>query len=141
MGVNKSWLKGQPFARNVPSRQIDRETMLDMLGIVHYEAVRHSALEDVGFHDEEPSVDCLFDYVLDALGVPRESDTFSRHPFGMIFYNDFWLEKKFATLDAALAAMEQEAKAVSERLANAAARRASFVAVNNGDASSEDGPK
>lgn len=69
MGINKVWLREEPFARSI-ERQIDRATLVDLLGIVIYEADRSAKLEDAGFADQASSVDCLFDYVLDALGVP-----------------------------------------------------------------------
>ena len=35
MGINKVWLQDQQFARSVV-RQIDRETLIDLMGIVIY---------------------------------------------------------------------------------------------------------
>lgn len=132
MGVQKSWLKNQPFARNAP-RHIDRETMLDLLGIIKYEADRHTALEDVGFSDNEPSVDCLFDYVLDALGIPPESEEFSRQPFEMIFYNDYWLESQFASLEETLIAIEQCRDEFIARREQVATKRAGIRLVESED--------
>jgi hypothetical protein len=94
VNVNKHWLSGQTFARNI-KRSVDRETLLDLMGIVIYEADRSAKLEDAGFSDNASSVDCLFDYVLDALGVPPESESFSRQPFEELFYTDFWLDKAY----------------------------------------------
>lgn len=129
MGVNKHWLKGQPFARNC-SRSIDRETMLDLLGIVIYEADCSAALEDVGFSYDTPSVDCLFDYVLDALGIPAESDIYSRTPYQMVFYNDYWLEKKYPSLGDALTALESLRDATAKRAEKAEVTRAGFRVVD-----------
>jgi len=48
MGINKVWLQDQQFARSV-ERQIDRGTLVDLMGIVIYEADRSTKLEDAGF--------------------------------------------------------------------------------------------
>ncbi len=129
MGVKKHWLIGQSFARNF-KRDIDRETLLDLLGIVIYEANRDSALEDAGFSNVAPSADCLFDYVLDAMEIPAESDSFSRSPFEELFYNDYWLEKKYESLSDVLAALESLKDLAAKRLATAEASRAGFRVVD-----------
>lgn len=59
MGINKLWLSDKQFARSI-ERQIDRETLVDLLGIVVYEADRSAMLEDAGFADQASSVECLF---------------------------------------------------------------------------------
>lgn len=123
MGVTKHWLKGQSFARNI-ERAIDRDTLLDLLGIMIYEADRSTALENAGFSDDTPAVDCLFDYVLDALGVPAESEAFSREPFEHLFYNDHWLEKRYGSLNEALLALETLRNTMIERVTTAETRRA-----------------
>ena len=123
MGVMKHWLKGQSFARNI-QRTIDRESLLDLLGIVIYEANRSSALEDAGFSDDTPAVDCLFDYVLDALRVPGETKSFSREPFADLFYTEFWLEKRYDSLEKALLALETLRDGMAERSTKADERRA-----------------
>ena len=130
MGVKKHWLIGQSFARSI-KRDIDRETLLDLLGIVIYEADRDSALEDAGFSNVAPSVECLFDYVLDAMEIPAESDVFSRSPFEQVFYNDYWLEKKHESLGDVLAALESLKDSTIERLAKAEVSRAGFRVVDD----------
>jgi len=129
MGINKVWLQDQQFARSV-ERQIDRETLIDLMGIVIYEADRSTKLEDAGFSDQSPSIDCLFDYVLDALGVLPENDTFSREPFGKLFYNDYWLEHKFESLEQVLSALEELRNSMAARLTDAEVRRASLRVVD-----------
>jgi hypothetical protein len=114
MGVTKHWLKGESFARNI-ERTIDRESLLDLLGIVVYEADRSTALEEAGFSDDAPAVDCLFDFVLDALGIPAEAESFSRKPFEHLFYNDYWLEKCYGSLSEALYALEALRDEVAEQ--------------------------
>ncbi len=106
MSVNKLWLQDEQFARSI-ERLIDRETLIDLLGIVIYEANRSSKLEDAGFADQANSVECLFDYVLDALHVTAESETFSREPFRKLFYNDYWLEHQLLSLQHVLLGLEQ----------------------------------
>lgn len=106
MSINKLWLQDEHFARSI-ERLIDRETLVDLFGIVIYEADRSSKLEDAGFADQASSVECLFDYVLDALRVPPESETFSREPFEKLFYNDYWLEHQLPSLQHALLGLEQ----------------------------------
>ena len=130
MGIKKHWLIGQTFARSF-KRTIDRETLLDLLGIVVYEANRAAQLEDAGREDVGSSVDCLFDFVLDALQVPEESASFSRRPFEEIFYNDFWLENKHPSLDAALSAMETLRDVSLDRASKAEAQRAGFRLVED----------
>ncbi|MDD2686086.1 MAG: hypothetical protein PHY62_08005 [Gallionella sp.] len=129
MGINKVWLRDEPFARSI-TRQIDRETLVDLLGIVKYEADRSAILEDAGFTDQASSVECLFDYVLDALGIPPENDTFSREAFENLFYNDYWIERQFESLEQVLTALEQLREVMISRLADAEARRASMRVVD-----------
>ncbi len=123
------WLREEPFARSM-ERQIDRATLVDLLGIVIYEADRSSKLEDAGFVDQAPSVDCLFDYVLDALGVPPEADGYSREPFKEIFYSDYWLEGRIETLEMVLAGLEELRDAIDARSTNAKVIRANFHLVD-----------
>lgn len=132
MGINKVWLRDERFARTV-ERQIDRETLVDLLGIVVYEADRSAILEDAGFADQASSVDCLFDYVLDALGIPPETDTFSREAFEKLFYNDYWLEHQFESLEQVVLALEALRETMISRLADAEARRASMRAVDTNE--------
>lgn len=129
MGINKIWLREEPFARSM-ERQIDRATLVDLLGIVIYEADRSSKLEDAGFVDQAPSVDCLFDYVLDALGVPPEANGYSREPFNEIFYSDYWLEGRIETLDMVLTGLEELRDAIAARSTNAKVIRANFHLVD-----------
>lgn len=130
MSVTKHWLSGQTFARNI-KRSIDRETLLDLMGIVIYEADRSAKLEDAGFSDDASSVDCLFDYVLDALGVPPESGSFSRRPFEELFYNDFWLDKAYDSALDALEALEVLRDDMLSRAENANAARQGFRVIGS----------
>ncbi|BBE50856.1 hypothetical protein OYT1_ch1299 [Ferriphaselus amnicola] len=129
MGITKLWLQDQQFARSI-ERQIDRSTLIDLLGIVLYEADRAARLEDAGFADQAPSVDCLFDYVLDALGIPAENDTFSRESFSALFYNDYWLEHRFESLDMVLTALEELRDSIAARSASAEVLRAGFRVID-----------
>ena len=129
MGINKMWLREETFARSM-ERQIDRATLVDLLGIVIYEADRSSKLEDAGFVDQAPSVDCLFDYVLDALGVPPEADGYSREPFNEIFYSDYWLEGRIETLEMVLTGLEELRDAIAARSTTAKVIRANFHLVD-----------
>ncbi len=132
MGINLLWIRDEPFARSI-ERNIDRETLVDLLGIVVYEAKRSSQLEDAGFLDQANSTECLFDYVLDALKIPSACETYSREPFEDLFYDDFLLEHKFASLHDVLIALEQLRDEIHNdrvvSLANAKERRANFKAV------------
>ena len=130
MSVNKHWLRGQTFARNI-KRSVDRETLLDLMGIVIYEADRAAKLEDAGFSDDASSVDCLFDYVLDALGVPPESESFSREPFEDLFYTDFWLDKAYDSAADALDALEALREDMLSRAENANAARQGFRVIDS----------
>jgi hypothetical protein len=132
MGVTKHWLKGQSFARNI-ERTIDRESLLDLLGIVIYEADRSAALENAGCSDDTPAVDCLFDYVLDALSVPAETNSFSRNPFAEMFYNDYWLEKRYGSLNETLLALETLRDEMAERTTKADTHRARIRIVKPDD--------
>lgn len=129
MSINILWLQDEQFARSI-ARQIDRETLVDLLGIVEYEADRSAILEDAGFADQASSVECLFDYVLDALGIPPEDDKFSREAFENLFYNDYWLEHQFESLEQVLTALTELREAMISRLADAEARRASMRVVD-----------
>lgn len=102
--IDKHWLVGKAFARTL-QRAIDRSTMIDLLGIVEYDAQRMAHLEDAGFQDTMPAVECLFDYVLDALDVPPHGGDFDREPFESLFYNDYLLEDLYPSLDAVIDAL------------------------------------
>lgn len=128
LSINKLWLRDERFARSI-ERQIDRETLIDLLGIVEYEANRSTILEDAGFADQASSVDCLFDYVLDALGIPPETDAFSREAFETLFYNDYWINHQYESLDQVVLALEALRETMISRLANAEMRRASMRVV------------
>lgn len=129
MGINKLWLRDKQFARSI-ERQIDRETLVDLLGIVVYEADRSAMLEDAGFADQASSVECLFDYVLDALGIPPETDTFSRESFEKLFYNDYWIEHQYESLEQMVAALDALRETMILRLADADVKRASLRVVD-----------
>ena len=130
MGINKLWLRDEAFARSI-ERQVDRATLVDLLGIIIYEADRSAKLEDAGFADQASSIDCLFDYVLDALGVPPEADGYSREPFNELFYNDYWLEHRIETLELVLTRLEELRDAIAARLLNAQTLRADFRVVDS----------
>lgn len=106
MSITKHWLRGRSFARAL-ERQIDRETLIDLLGIVEYEAERLEKLEDAGFQDQASSVECLFDYVLDSLNIPPESPEFSRDPFETLFYSDYLLEHHYPSIAEVISGLEQ----------------------------------
>lgn len=130
MGINKVWLHDQQFARSI-ERQIDRGTLVDLLGILVYEADRSAKLEDAGFADQASSIDCLFDYVLDALNIPPENDTFSREPFEDLFYNGYWLEHQYESLEQVVTALEELREAIISRSKDAEARRASLRIIDS----------
>lgn len=129
MSINKLWLRDQRFARSI-ERKIDKETLMDLLSIVVYEADRSALLEDAGFADQASSVECLFDYVLDALGIPPESDTFSREPFENLFYNNYWLEHQFESVEQVVVALEELQEAIVSKSTDVEARRASLRVVD-----------
>jgi hypothetical protein len=58
-----------PFCK-YRERKIDDLSIIDLLGVVIYEASRASALLQVGFDDQASANFFLLDFVLDALGVP-----------------------------------------------------------------------
>ena len=128
MSVDKHWLLKQSFTRSF-SRHIDRETLIDLLGIVIYEADRSALLEQAGYTDEASAVECLFDYVLDALGVPPSTDSFSRTPFEMLFYSEFWLDKEYGSLGEVLSALESLRDKTADRVAQAQIERAKFQVI------------
>lgn len=133
MGIDLLWLRDEPFARSI-ERKIDRETLVDLLGIVVYEGKRLSQLEDAGFQDQANSTECLFDYVLDALQIPSSCETYSREPFQELFYDDFLLENMYVSLHDVIIALEQlrdkthHNRVVS--IVNAKERRDKFKTVN-----------
>jgi hypothetical protein len=100
------YIKDQPWARSLP-RQIDDETLLDLLGICAYAARRSAALEDIYIEDRGDPSEVLWTYVLDALGVPTQGHlklltgdvpqfsrecSFNRAWFDTLFYGDFLLD-------------------------------------------------
>lgn len=133
MGIKLLWLRDEPFARSI-ERNIDRETMIDMLGIVVHESNRMQLLEDAGFIDHANSTECLFDYVLDALQIPSESETYSREPFEDLFYEDFLLNNKVKSITDVLSELEQlRDKIHNERVVSiekAKERRSNFKAID-----------
>jgi hypothetical protein len=58
-----------PFCK-YRERDIDDSTIIDLLGVVIYEASRASALSEIGFKDQASTTFFVLDFVLDALGVP-----------------------------------------------------------------------
>jgi hypothetical protein len=99
------YLKDQPWARSLP-RQIDDETLLDLLGICVYAAKRSEALEGLNIEDRGDPAEALWVYVLDALGVPPQGHrklltgdaarfsrecSFDREWFDKLFYSDYLL--------------------------------------------------
>lgn len=130
MSINKLWLRDQLFARS-RLRTIDRDSLIDLLGIVIYEGNRIALLEDAGFADQASSVECLFDYVLDALGIPPASQNFSREPFESLFYADHCLENQFASLDDVLTALEALRDETTSRLAAVKEMRAGIRIVES----------
>lgn len=129
MGINKLWLRDEKFARSI-ERKIDRNTLIDLLGIMEYEANRSAKLEDAGFVDQANSVECLFDYILDALGIPPENDTFIREPFESLFYNDYWIEHQFESLEQVVVALEELRDEMISRSIDSEARRAGLRVVD-----------
>lgn len=129
MGINCLWLKDQPFARSIP-RTMDRDTMLDILGILEYEAKRSNALEEIGINDTASSVDCLFDFLMDAMGVPPETSAFKRHDLEKLFYSDYLLDHQYATLEEALGALEALRDQTLARLQAAERRQQGFTVIS-----------
>lgn len=106
MGVFNIYIKDQSWARSLP-RQIDDETLLDMLGICVYAAKRSEALEDLNIEDRGDPSEVLWSYVLDALGVPPHGHrklltgevarfsrecSFDREWFDKLFFSDYLLD-------------------------------------------------
>ena len=84
------------------SRQIDKNTLLGLLGIIVYESERAAVLDLAGFRDEGCTAALLLDYVLDAIGVPEEghreelggedAPAFSRDAFYKFVFSAFSFE-------------------------------------------------
>lgn len=106
MGNFTIYIKDQPWARSLP-RQIDDETLMDLLGICVYAARRSEALEDLNIEDRGDPYEALWSYVLDALGVPPQGHrklltgdvarfsrecSFDREWFDRLFFSDYLLE-------------------------------------------------
>lgn len=53
---------------------INDETLCDLLRIIEYQAQRSAMLDDHGFEDKGDPIDALYEYVLDALGVPPDGE-------------------------------------------------------------------
>jgi hypothetical protein len=90
-------------------RQIDDETIIDLLRICEYQAHRSSVLDEIGIQDSADPADALYMYVLDALGVPSTGSkkilsgevdrftrecTFDREWFDELFYSKYLLENE-----------------------------------------------
>lgn len=95
-----AWMKSK-------QRQIDDETLVDLLRICEYQAQRFTLLDDVGIQDNGDPTEAFYIYVLDALGVPPsgvkklltgEVDRFTRECsfdrewFDELFYSKYLLE-------------------------------------------------
>lgn len=96
------------------TRIIDEQTILDLLGLLEYDAERDVRLEEsgadrVGDTPSDDPIECIYYYILDALGVPPEGTPkaavgehprfsrmlrFSREWFCELFYSDYLLEKQ-----------------------------------------------
>jgi hypothetical protein len=83
-------------------RTIDKQTMIDIMLFVEFQARRTEMLERAGFTDDFCSSDKMFDYVLDAIGAPANGEQliqngvtryFSREWFYQLFYSDYILQK------------------------------------------------
>jgi hypothetical protein len=100
------YIRDYEWAKSKP-RQIDDETLIDLLRIIEYQAKRIATLGSVGFEDHDDFTDALYVYVLDALGVPATGHkktfegetkrftrecTFSREWFYELFYSTYLLE-------------------------------------------------
>jgi hypothetical protein len=102
------FIKDYEWSQSKP-RQIDDETLIDLLRICEYEAERLNALEDIGFQDNASSAEALYMYVLDALGVPPighkkmlsgEVDRFSREcVFDREWFDELFYQKKLLEND------------------------------------------
>lgn len=90
-------------------RNIDDETLIDLLRICEYEAQRSTVLDEIGIQDRASPIDALFMYVLDAIGVPPSGDkkllagevarftrecAFDRQWFEELFYSKYLLENE-----------------------------------------------
>lgn len=91
----------QPWARSC-NRSIDPVTIIDLLGYVAFCAKKSEVLEAAGFADQNSEFELLYDFVLDALGVPPHNKAvsrgdktlyFTRHPFYEIFFSDYLLQE------------------------------------------------
>ena len=97
------WIENEDWCQS-RKRTIDDATLIDMLGILEYEAERSARLDELGIQDSASSNCALFMYVLDALGVPAEGAEknfegehqkfskkciFSREWFDELFYQEY----------------------------------------------------
>jgi len=116
---NKPWIEklGWPVSR---PRSIDEATMAGLLQYLEYQCARAAKLEDAGFSDNESVSDVLYDFVLDALGVPANESVhttdpervFSREWFYELFFHDYILEKEESglTIEVVISTAKREAK-------------------------------
>jgi hypothetical protein len=65
------------------------------------------------------------------VNIQSAPTAFTREPFELMFYNDFWLEKKYESLGHVLTAMEVLRDSIVERSANAETKRAGFRIVDS----------
>lgn len=114
--MKKHWMKGLEWAVS-RERLMDESTMSDILCFIEHQAAREVLLEKAGFSDNENVTEVLYDYVLDALGVPPDDHpdrtnglVFSREWFYELFYSDYVLEKdeNELTVEKVLATIKRE---------------------------------
>ncbi len=131
MSEQKTGLAEEPFVRSIP-RTIDRETMLDLMALVIYEADREGDIEDAGFDVDrvkDPAIDCLVGYVLDALGVPPETKSFYRKPFEDVIFDGYWLGNRYQTLSEVLDVLIEMRDQCLQREVGAEQKRAQLYVV------------
>ncbi len=112
-------LENETFSQSA-KRAIDRATLVNMLEMVQYETVRTEALEALGICDDGNPIDILFDYVLDALGVPPNDELVGGIPFQRldletIFYSEYLLDGQWESLSDVLDALTIEAEKVAKQ--------------------------
>ncbi len=107
------YLQEQPFSRSI-LRVIDEATIIDLLSIIEHEAERTRLLEEAGYLDQIGVHDVLYDYVLDALGVPPDQsalpsgDTFSRSGLEEMFYAGYLQHSEWDDVATFLDALKRE---------------------------------
>lgn len=114
-----AWFENEAFSRSIP-RTVDRETLVDLLSIIIYNAERDVILDELGIQDNGNPVDLLFEYVLDAIGTPPEgyiyeSQAFTRLPLHELFYGTYLIEEAWKTVPEILDALIQEATDLADQ--------------------------